>query len=153
MKYIKIFIAVLSLTVIISIASAAANGLNNIPRVNILADSFVGDACNGLTNITSSGCSKGSDTVKSVAKAVVTVMSIIIGVIAVIMILIAGIRFVTAGGDSNRVASAKNTLIYAIIGLFIAVIAQLIIHYVLSTANSIQQSSYLGNYSVYEQES
>ena len=53
------------------------------------------------------------------------------------MIIYAGFKYVTSGGESNSVSSAKNTLIYAIIGIIVVVLAQLIVHYVLNTANSV----------------
>jgi hypothetical protein len=56
--------------------------------------------------------------------------------VAVIMIIYGGFRYITSGGDSNRVGSAKNTLIYAIIGLIIVALAQLIVHFVLSTTGN-----------------
>lgn len=62
-------------------------------------------------------------------------MSIILGAIAVIMIVIGGFKFVTSGGDTNAVASAKNTIIYALVGLVVVALAQVIVHYVLTLAS------------------
>lgn len=56
----------------------------------------------------------------------VTVMNIllfIIGAIAVVMLIIGGIRYVVSSGDQNAVTSAKNTILYAIIGLIVAFLA------------------------------
>lgn len=72
--------------------------------------------------------------VTNIVQAVVTILSYIVGVISVIMIIIAGLRYMTAGGDSNRISSAKNTLMYALIGLAIAALAQFFVHAVLNTA-------------------
>ncbi len=58
---------------------------------------------------------------------VINVIAIIAGVAAVIMMIIGGIMFVTASGDSQRVNSAKNTIIYAIVGLVVIVLARFII--------------------------
>lgn len=54
----------------------------------------------------------------------------IIGAVAVIMIIIGGFRYVTSGGDSGSVTSAKNTIIYAIIGLTVVAMAQFIMQFV-----------------------
>jgi hypothetical protein len=62
---------------------------------------------------------------------VVNVLSIIIGVVSVIMIMVAGFRFVTSNGDSNSVASARSTVIYAIVGLVVTALAQIIVWFVL----------------------
>lgn len=148
-KYLKLTTIILSLVFLINIGTASADGLNvNLPfRLDIFSSSLVGDACKGLSQaaITGNGCKQGGNTVKSIAHTVINVMSIIVGVISIIMLIVAGLKFITSSGDSNAVASAKNTLIYAIVGLFIAVLAQLLVHFVLSSANSIQNSSYLNN--------
>ena len=53
------------------------------------------------------------------------------GSIAVFMIIFSGFRFVTAGGDSGKVASARNTIIYSSIGLIVIVIARIIVSFVI----------------------
>ena len=84
-----------------------------------------------------SGCK--SDAPKSAGQSlndlvstIINVLSVIVGVVAVIMIIIGGRKYITSGGDSNNVASAKNTIIYAIIGLIIVALAQVIVRFVLS---------------------
>jgi hypothetical protein len=52
------------------------------------------------------------------------------------MIIYGGFKYITSGGDSGNVSGAKNTLVYAIVGLIIVALAQFIVHYVLSTAAS-----------------
>ena len=64
----------------------------------------------------------------------------IVGIIAVIMLIIGGIKYVLSGGDSKKVTDAKNTVLYAIIGLVIAVFAYAIVNFVISALpNSGQQ--------------
>lgn len=65
---------------------------------------------------------------------IVNVLSMIIGIIAVIMIIIAGFRYVSSGGNSDKITSAKNTLVYAIVGLVIVAVAQIIVRFVLKQA-------------------
>jgi len=55
-----------------------------------------------------------------------------IGAIAVLIIVIAGLRFIVANGDPQNVAKARNTIIYAAIGLAIAVSAEIIVTFVLT---------------------
>lgn len=74
--------------------------------------------------------------VTTVIRAAVDVLSIIIGAAAIIMILVSGLRYVTSGGDSNKVSNAKTTLIYALVGIAIAALAQTLVHFVLYHANS-----------------
>jgi hypothetical protein len=52
--------------------------------------------------------------------------------VAVVMIIIGGLKYITSGGDSGNVTGAKNTILYAIIGLVIVALAQFIVRFVLS---------------------
>jgi multisubunit Na+/H+ antiporter MnhB subunit len=55
----------------------------------------------------------------------------LIGAISVIMLIIGGIRYTISGGDSGNVTAAKNTILYAIIGLVVAFLAFAIVNWVL----------------------
>jgi hypothetical protein len=57
----------------------------------------------------------------------------LIGAISVIMIIVGGLRYTTSGGNSTSVTGAKNTILYAIVGLIIAILAFAIVNYVLTT--------------------
>jgi len=59
-------------------------------------------------------------------------LSIIAGVAAIILIVVSAIFFITANGDASNIASARNTLIGAIVGLVIVVCAQAILNFVLT---------------------
>ena len=56
----------------------------------------------------------------------------IVGIIAVIMLIIGGIKYVVSGGDSKKVTDAKNTVLYAIIGLVVCFLAFAIVNFVIS---------------------
>ncbi len=60
----------------------------------------------------------------------------IVGIIAVVMLIIGGIKYVVSGGDSKKVTDAKNTVLYAIIGLVIAVLAFAIVNFVINALPS-----------------
>ena len=64
-------------------------------------------------------------------KKVVNLLLWAIGIVSVIMIIIGGIRYATSNGDSNQVSAAKNTIMYAVIGLVIAIFAYAIVNFVL----------------------
>jgi hypothetical protein len=64
-------------------------------------------------------------------------LSIVVGAVSVLMIIYGGFRYITSGGDSGRVGNDKNTLVYAIIGLVIVALAQVIVHFVLGEANNL----------------
>ena len=55
-----------------------------------------------------------------------------VGTISVIMLIYGGFRYVISGGDSKKVTDAKNTILYAIIGLIISMLAYAIVRFVIS---------------------
>ncbi|MFZ1410181.1 MAG: pilin [Micropruina sp.] len=65
-------------------------------------------------------------------KTVVNVLLYILGAIAVIMIIIGGIKYTTSNGDSSKVTSAKNTIMYAVVGLVVALFAYGIVNFVIT---------------------
>lgn len=60
----------------------------------------------------------------------------IVGIISVIMLIWGGLRYIMSGGDSKKITDAKNTILYAIIGLIIAILAFAIVNFVLNTISS-----------------
>lgn len=64
---------------------------------------------------------------------ITNVLLFIIGAIAVIMIVIGGMRYVLSGGDSNQITAAKNTILYAIVGIIVAILAYAVVNFVLSS--------------------
>lgn len=101
------------------------------------ADNAKDSVCEGIGLSASSGdCTgdTGSPTVNGVLWTVINVLSLLIGVAAVIMVIVGGFKYVTSGGDSNAVGSAKTTITYAIIGLLVAAFAQILIRFVLTRA-------------------
>lgn len=68
-----------------------------------------------------------NDTVKEV----VNVLSAVVGIVAVVMIILGGFRYITSGGSAEKISGAKNTILYAIIGLVIVALAQAVVKFVL----------------------
>jgi len=87
---------------------------------------------NGDCNSVSTNTAQSTTKINTLIKDVINIFSIIVGVVSVIMIIIGGFRYITSGGDSGNVSSAKNTIIYAIIGLVIVALAQFIVQFVLN---------------------
>lgn len=73
----------------------------------------------------------GTDNISDIMTLVVNVISIIVGFISVIMIIWGGMKYVTSGGESAKITGAKNTILYALIGLVIVALAQFIVRFVL----------------------
>jgi ABC-type Fe3+ transport system permease subunit len=88
------------------------------------------------TDPANNSCAKATDnagtTANGIVKDVVNILSAVVGILAVIMIIYAGFRYVSSGGSDEAVKSAKNTIIYAIIGLVLVALAQVIVQFVLA---------------------
>lgn len=67
---------------------------------------------------------------------ITNIMLFIIGVLSVIMLIIGGLRYVISGGNKDAVTSAKNTILYAIVGLVVALLAYAAIAFVLNVFTS-----------------
>ncbi|HEY8992705.1 MAG TPA: hypothetical protein VIM37_02535 [Candidatus Microsaccharimonas sp.] len=72
---------------------------------------------------------QGASPAKLIAT-IVNVLLFIIGAIAVIMIIIGGIMYATSAGDAGQVTKAKNTILYAVVGLVVAFLAYAIVNFV-----------------------
>jgi hypothetical protein len=70
--------------------------------------------------------------VNDIIALVINIFSVVVGVAAVIMIIVGGLKYIISGGDSGNVTSAKNTILYAIIGLVVVALAQFIVKFVLA---------------------
>lgn len=90
----------------------------------------------GIDQTTNASCDDSG--VTDAIALVVNILSLIVGAAAIIALIWAGFKYITSGGDTNKVANAKNTLIYAIVGIAIVGLAQILVHFVLSTAASIK---------------
>lgn len=77
------------------------------------------------------GCPKDLFGDAGVFKQITNTVLYIVGIIAVIMLIVGGIKYVVSGGDSKKVTDAKNTILYAIIGLVICVLAFAIVNFVI----------------------
>ena len=66
------------------------------------------------------------------AQLVVDILTWAIGVVSIAFIIVGGIKYATSGGDEKKVAGAKNTILYAVIGLVVGLLANVIIKFVLN---------------------
>jgi len=70
-----------------------------------------------------------------------SVLLFIVGAIAVIMIIIGGLRYVISSGDATQVQAAKNTILYALVGIIIAILAYAAVNFVIGSFVSSGSSS------------
>lgn len=69
---------------------------------------------------------------KGVITGAVQIMIIFAGVASVIMIMVGGFKYITSNGDPSKVSSAKDTILYSVIGLVITIMAQAIVSFVIN---------------------
>lgn len=103
------------------------------------APTYAGDTCN---TVVTGGPNAGATCAKPDAGAtnlfgpggvfvtVTNILLFVIGAIAVVMLIIGGIRYVVSAGDQNAVTSAKNTILYAIIGIVVAFLAYAAVNFI-----------------------
>ena len=97
----------------------------------------VDDICKGIDIGAGGQCGQGTgrSTVEKAITLAINIFTFIIGVIAVITIIVAGLKYITSVGDPNSVNSAKNTILYAVIGLIVVAMAQVLVRFVLFNAS------------------
>jgi hypothetical protein len=60
---------------------------------------------------------------------ITSIVAFVAGAAAIIVIIVGSIKFITSGGDSNRISNARNTILYALVGLVVIVFAQTLVIY------------------------
>jgi hypothetical protein len=90
----------------------------------------------GLQVEGSGSCPDTSGSINNIIKWVLDIFSVIVGIAAVIMIVVGGLKYTISGGDSTRVSGAKDTILFAIVGLVVVALAQIIVHFVLSNVQT-----------------
>ncbi|MGA3150600.1 MAG: pilin [Candidatus Saccharimonadales bacterium] len=137
---IKTLILSLSLLIVPAVPLVAGGVVNaDTSQTTIQSGECGGADTLSLSSTNGNNCNiQGNSSLDHVITTAVNVLSIIVGVVAVIMIIIGGFRYIASGGKQESVSGAKNTILYAIIGLIIVALAQVIVRFVLNktTANS-----------------
>jgi hypothetical protein len=85
--------------------------------------------CEGV-KATGGNCDTGGSLTNVIAS-IVNVFSWVVGVVAVIMVIWGGFTYVTAAGDPQKAAKARSTILYAVVGLVVVALAQIIVQFVL----------------------
>jgi hypothetical protein len=95
----------------------------------LVSANAIDDAC--ATDPNSTICKNSNQEIGPVVTTVINVLLFIVGVISVIMIIIGGIMYSTSAGDSGAVTKAKNTIMFAVVGLVVAFLAFAIVNWVI----------------------
>jgi len=115
-----------------------------IPSVAYAENAVINSVCEGVntatttegTEPTNANCTTSTDgaALDGIIRFVINTFSVIVGAVSVLMIIYGGFKYITSGGDSSNVSGAKNTILYALLGLVIVALSQLIVYFVLSKA-------------------
>lgn len=107
--------------------------LNMILIPLTVSASTAAQVCSGATASTSGTCPAPSGpTIQQIMAAALNIFSIVIGFISVVMVMVGGLKYITSQGDPGSINSAKNTILYALVGIVVAVMAQALVRFVLS---------------------
>jgi hypothetical protein len=80
----------------------------------------------------SSVCSSATtDKADSMVKIIINTLLSLLGIVSVIMIIVGAIRYTASAGDSSRVKAAKDTVMYSVVGLIVAILSFTIVNFVL----------------------
>ena len=77
----------------------------------------------------------GETQVNGIIKTIVEVLLTAVGAISIIMIVIGGIMFALSSGDAQKAAKARNTVLYAVVGLIVSIFASAIVNFVFNRFN------------------
>lgn len=107
------------------------------PAVATVSAQSKADICQGIgltagTNSNDCKDPSGSPDVNSTIRTVINLLSLVVGVVAVIMVIVGGLKYILSSGDSNSINSAKNTVLFALVGLAIVALAQVIVRFVVN---------------------
>lgn len=110
--------------------------LNSAPTSTICQDNISSDIGDSAV---CQGAQQGNDASKnpffgpnSLLGKIVQAIVFLVGALSVIMVVVGGFRYVLSGGDSSATKAAKDTILYAVIGLIIALFAQIFVSFVLT---------------------
>ncbi len=101
------------------------------PRMAYAADPICSDSSASEDLKKAAGCGVTETNAKNITGTVIKVLMYIAGILAVIMVIYAGFLYVTSAGDSGKVQKAKTALIYAVVGIVVAVLAYAIVAFVI----------------------
>ena len=111
------------------VAAAAAVSLLAAPAVALAFDDQDANTQGFKYNPTFEGVRPANTGLVSSIINIVNALLVLAAITAVVFIIIGGVRYITAQGDEDAVAQAKNTIIYAIIGIIIIILAAVIVSF------------------------
>ena len=121
--------AIVGLITMVALASSLALPVMASPTSSSKGGSFAQQATEGLKQVGGNDQTSFGDIVSKI----INFLLFFVGVVSVIMIIYGGIQYTTSAGDSGKVTNAKNTILYAIVGLIVSILAYAIVNFVVKT--------------------
>ena len=112
------------------ISMALVFGVATVSVAPVGAINVIKDACTGANRTTTVCDAAGKDDAGNLIENVIGILLWAIGVISVIMIVVGCIRYALSAGNSSSITAAKDTVLYAVIGLVVALLSYAIVKFV-----------------------
>ena len=116
-----------ALVTIVAVAACAV-----LPATSVLAETPQESLCKGAQGTGGADCSGTGPSLMETIGSITNILLYLAGAIAVVMIILGGIRYATSQGDQNGITSAKNTVLYAVIGLIVTIVSYAIVNFVIT---------------------
>lgn len=110
-----------------------ALGMMVAPVALVPATVSANDNCSNPKDCITKGSNNartGATDLNQVIKSVTNLLLFLVGAVSVIMLVLGGFKYVTSNGNADQIKSAKNTIMYAVIGLVVAIIAYAAVDFV-----------------------
>ncbi len=117
-----------------TIAFVGLLGVSSLAAASLLMSDASAQVSSGINAATTSEMQGKS--VNSTVGSIVNILLWVVGILSVTMIVWSGFKYITSAGDTSKLASAKSTLIYAVVGLIIAIMAYAIVNFVRTEVTS-----------------
>jgi hypothetical protein len=115
-------------TVIAALLFITIGAFATAPASFVSAASPLDDVCDN--NSDSAICENKNDSSDDLVTTIVNTFLYVTGALSVLMIIVGGFQYVTSQGNSANVTKAKNTILYAVVGLIVSVLAFAIVNWV-----------------------
>jgi len=119
-------LAVVAVSTLLLGAGSTAFAASNL-GIGTGANSAKGDDQSGCLFSNQTGCENQTP----IFQTITNVLLFIIGAVSVVMLIIGGIKYTVSQGDSAAVTSAKNTILYSIVGIVVAILAYAAVNFVI----------------------
>lgn len=111
--------------------------LSVVPAYAQVSEQSKNAACEGIGGATGQGCDEEAGaSVGQLVRTIITILSWIVGIISIFMMIIGGLKFITSNGNAQSISSARSTVIYALVGVAVAVVAQVLVRFVVNRVST-----------------